>query len=108
MIQLVPGGRLRMWSLQLVLRRTWDHCVQSALVSWTPEIRLDLEWWLARSRLGARISLAQVFSAGTGSLFRPLVTRGSGVVHKRQGDLGHGIRSSVLCSADFKLHGGVI
>ena len=33
MIQLVPVGRLRMRSLQLVLRRSWDHCDQSALVS---------------------------------------------------------------------------
>ena len=43
MIQLVPGGRLRMRSLQLVLRRAWDHCDQSVLVSWTREICLDLE-----------------------------------------------------------------
>ena len=42
-IHLVPGGRLRIQSLQLVLRCAWDHCNQSALVSWTPEIRLDLE-----------------------------------------------------------------
>ena len=60
MIQLVPGGRLRMRSLQLVLRRAWVHCNQSALVSWTPEIRLDLEWWLTRSRLEEGTSLAQV------------------------------------------------
>ena len=60
MIQLVPGGRLRMRSLQWVLRRAWDHCDQSVLVSWTPEIRLDLEWWLTRSRLEEGISLAQV------------------------------------------------
>ena len=46
MIQLVPGGRLRMRSMQLALRRAWVHCNQSALVSWTLEIRLDLEWWL--------------------------------------------------------------
>ena len=59
-IQLVPGGCLRMRSLQLVLRRAWDHCDQSVLVSWTPEIRLGLEWWLIRSRLEEGISLAQV------------------------------------------------
>ena len=60
MIQLVPGGRLRMRSLQIVLRRAWDHYDQTVLVSWTPEIRLDLEWWLTRSRLEQGISLAQV------------------------------------------------
>ena len=50
-IQLVPGGRLRMRSLQLVLRRSWDHVDQSILIRWTPEICLDLEWWLNRARL---------------------------------------------------------
>ena len=42
-IHLVPGGRLRIRSLQLVLRRAWDHCDQLALISWTPEIHLGLE-----------------------------------------------------------------
>ena len=60
MIQLIPGGHLRMRYLQLVLRRAWVHCNQSALVSGTPEIRLDLEWWLTRSRLKEGTSLAQV------------------------------------------------
>ena len=32
MIQLVPGGRLRMRSLQLALRRQWDHVDQSKMV----------------------------------------------------------------------------
>ena len=59
-IQLVPGGCLRMRSLQLVLRCAWDHYDQSVLVRWTPEIHLDLEWWLTRSRLEEGISLAQV------------------------------------------------
>ena len=39
MIQLVPGGRLRMRSLQFTLRRSWDHVDQTVLVSWTPDIR---------------------------------------------------------------------
>ena len=124
MSQLVPGGRLRRRSLQLVLRRAWDHCDQSVLVSWTPEIRLDLEWWLTRFRLEEGISLAQVSpqldlwsdasdvgwggSSGRGSHFRPLFARRSRVVHKRQGALGRGVRSSVLCPADFELHCGVV
>ena len=38
MIQLVPGGRLRMRSLQLALRRQWDQVDQSRLVEWSPLI----------------------------------------------------------------------
>ena len=60
MIQLVPGGRLRMRSLQFVLRRSWDQIDQSILVRWTPEIRCDLEWWLDRECLELGISLDQV------------------------------------------------
>ena len=60
MIQLVPGGRLRMRSLQFVLRRSWDQVDQSALVRWTPEVRHDLEWWLDQARLERGISLDQV------------------------------------------------
>ena len=59
-IHLVPGGRLRMRSLQFTLRRAWDQVDQSALVSWTPGIRLDLEWWLDRERLELGVVLDQV------------------------------------------------
>ena len=37
--------------------------------------------------------------------FRPLVSRGSGVIHQRQRALGCRERSSLFCSAKFKLHG---
>ena len=60
MIQLVPGGRLRMRSLQFVLRRSWDQIDQLILVRWTPGICCDLEWWLDRERLELGISLDQV------------------------------------------------
>ena len=60
MIQLVPGGRLRMRSLQLALRRQWDHVDQSILVEWSQEIRQDLDWWLDHNRLELGISLEQV------------------------------------------------
>ena len=43
MIQLVPRGRLRMRSLQLTLRKSWDHVDQTVLVTWTTEIRRDLD-----------------------------------------------------------------
>ena len=49
-----------MRSLQLALRRQWDQVDQSQLVKWSPEIRLDLEWWLNHGRLELGISLEQV------------------------------------------------
>ena len=51
MIQLVPGGRLRMRSLQFVLGRSWDKVDQS-----TQEVQVDLEWWLNREQLGSSVS----------------------------------------------------
>ena len=60
LIQLVPGWRLQMQSLQFILRRSWDQTDQSILVRWTPEIRRDLEWWLDRDRLELGIALDQV------------------------------------------------
>ena len=60
MIQLVPGGRLRMRSLQLTLRRHWDHIDQPVLVEWSPAIRQDLDWWFDRERLQLGVSLEQV------------------------------------------------
>ena len=61
MIQLVPGGRLRMRSLQLTLRRQWDRIDQSQLVEWSPVIQDVLSWWRDRDRLGLGVSLEQVF-----------------------------------------------
>ena len=49
-----------MRSLQFTLRRSWDQVDQTALVSWNPEIRADLEWWLDRDRLVLGIALEQV------------------------------------------------
>ena len=49
-----------MSSLQFTLRRSWDQVDQTALVSWTPEIRADLEWWLDRDCLVLGIALDQV------------------------------------------------
>ena len=46
MIQLVPGGRPWMRSLQFLLWRSWDQIYQSILVQGTLETRCDLEWWL--------------------------------------------------------------
>ena len=60
MIQLIPGGWLRMRSLQFTLRRSWDQIGQSKLVAWNPEIRSDLDWWLDRDQLVLGITLEQV------------------------------------------------
>ena len=57
---LVPGGRLRMRSLQLCLHRSWDRVDPSAPVSWTRECFLDLRWWLQVDRLTRGVSLRQV------------------------------------------------
>ena len=57
---LVPGGRLRMRSLQFQLHRNWDRVEDSTLVSWTPACRLDLLRWLDEPRLQRGVSLAQV------------------------------------------------
>ena len=60
MIQLVPGGRLRMRSLQLALRSQWNQVDQSQLVEWSPVIHQDLSGWLDCDRLVLGISLEQV------------------------------------------------
>ena len=62
MIQLVPGGRLRLRSLQLALQRQWNQIDQSQLVEWSPVIQQDLSWWLDRDRLVLGVSLEQVSS----------------------------------------------
>ena len=58
--QLVPGGRLRMQSLQLQLHHLWDCKGDSLLIPWDSACRQDLEWWLVPGRLQLGISLAQV------------------------------------------------
>ena len=60
MIQLVPGGHLRMGSLWLTLRRQWDQIDQSQLVEWSPGIQDVLSWWLDRDRFVLSVSLEQV------------------------------------------------
>ena len=57
---LVPGGRLRMQSLQLCLHRSWDRLDLSALVPSTEECLRDLQWWLHLPRLSHGVSLCQV------------------------------------------------
>ena len=57
---LVPGGRLRMRSLQICLHRSWDRQDLEASVSASVECLRDLQWWLHLPRLSLGVSLCQV------------------------------------------------
>ena len=57
---LVPGGRLRMRSLQLCLHRSWDRQDLGDPVYASMECLRDLQWWLHLPRLSLGVSLYQV------------------------------------------------
>ena len=57
---LVPGGRLRMRSLQLCLHRSWNCQDLEAPVLVSMECLHDLRWWLHLPRLSLGVSLRQV------------------------------------------------
>ena len=57
---LVPGGRLRMRSLQLCLHRSWDRQDRQDPVYASMECLRDLQWWLHLPRLSLGVSLCQV------------------------------------------------
>ena len=57
---LVPGGRLRMRSLQLCLHRSWDRLDLQAPVPVSQVCLQDLQWWLHLPRLSSGVSLCQV------------------------------------------------
>ena len=57
---LVPGGRLRMRSLQLCLHRSWDRQDLEAPVYASMECLRDLQWWLHLPCLSLGVSLCQV------------------------------------------------
>ena len=113
----VPGGRLRMCSLQLLLRHSWDHHNDSDVVRWDSECRRDLEWWLSRSRLekgslsGVPESRLLVRRLGHGlggtpgrqRSFRPLVSSGCRSFNQRQRAFGGGERSTSFCSSVGRL-----
>ena len=60
---LVPGGRLRMRSLQLCLHRSWDRQDLVASVYASMECLRDLQWWLHLPRLSLGVSPCQVSPA---------------------------------------------
>ena len=57
---LVPGGRLRMQSIQLFLHRSWNRQDLEAPVLVSMECLHDLHWWLHLPRLYLGVSLRQV------------------------------------------------
>ena len=57
---LIPGGRLRMRSLQLCLHRSWNRQDLEAPVLVSMECLHDLRWWLHLPRLSLGVSLRQV------------------------------------------------
>ena len=57
---LVPGGRLRMQSLQLCLHRSWDRQDLEAPVYKSMECLRGIQWWLHLPRLALGVSLCQV------------------------------------------------
>ena len=57
---LVPGGRLRMRSLQICLHRSCDRRDLAAPVYASMECLRDLQWWLHLPRLYLGVSLCQV------------------------------------------------
>ena len=83
---LVPGGRLRMLSLQLCLHQFWDRMNLSTPVAWSAECLQDLQWWLHRPHLSQGVSLSQVSldldfwsdasDVGWGAHLGPLVASG--------------------------------
>ena len=54
---LIPVGRLRMRSLQLVLRSSWDFEDKLVEVEWFPSNQEDLLWWSDLSSLLQGVSL---------------------------------------------------
>ena len=97
---LVPGGRLRVRSLQLCLHRSWDRQDLEAPVYASMECLRDLQWWLHLPRLSQGVSLPGVsgptllvrrLRRGLGcpsrssDRFRPVGRPTGGVVHIRQG-----------------------
>ena len=94
---LVPGGRLRLRSLQL-----WDREDMSALLPWFPDCCRDLQWWLDLPRLSLGVSrpglpqsglLVRRLGRGLGcsprlsNRFRPLGSGAGSAFHQRAREL---------------------
>ena len=95
---LVPGGCLRVRSLQLCLHRLWDRGDQSVRIPWSQDCLRDLRWWLDLPRLSLGVSrsslsrsrlLVRRLGRGLGcsprisDRFRPLGSRSGSSLHQR-------------------------
>ena len=100
MSHLVPGGWLRMRSLQLCLHQSWDWVDQSTQIPWSPDCLRDLRWCSTFPSISGGVSPSGVSRPGLlvlrlgrrlgGTLgpshcFRPLEQRRSSSLHQRQG-----------------------
>ena len=54
---LIPGSRLRMRSLQLVLNKLWDFTDETVLIHWDDSCLGDLQWWSDESNLTPGVPL---------------------------------------------------
>ena len=87
---LVPGGRIRMHSLQLLLQENWDFVDESVDLDWTPEIESDLLWWSDARHLlvGIFLVVPTTRPSGLGGeparpiCLRPLVGREAVLLHQ--------------------------
>ena len=102
---LVPGGRLRMRSLQLCLHRSWDRLDLQAPVPVSLVCLQDLQWWLHLPRLSLpgvsrptllvrRLGRGMGGSSRPSGRFRPVGLKSGRFVHKRQGTVGRPSGSS--------------
>ena len=118
---LVPGGRLRMRSLQICLHRSWDRLDPSARLAWSPDCLRDLRWWLHGDCLSRGVSLSGVpgsgllvrrfrrrlgSSLGRQGCFRPFGPVGGSSSRQCQGVAGGASRSPPLPVLSVRGHGG--
>ena len=118
---LVPGGRLRMSSLQICLHRSWDRLDPSAPVPWSLDCLRDRRWWLRGDHFSRGVSPAGVPSSGLlvrrfrsrlgdslgrQGCFRPVGPVGGSSSCQCQGVAGCASRSPPLPVLSVRDHGG--
>ena len=117
---LVPGGRLRMRSLQLCLHRSWNRQDLEAPIFASMECLRDLRWWL---HLPRRVSAPSVtrpsllvrrLGRGLGrpsrlsGRFRPVERQSGCVVNQRQGTPSCSARAVPVPVSSPGSHGGCL
>ena len=121
---LVPGGRLRMRSLQLCLHRSWNRQDLEAPVLASMECLHDLQWWLHLPRLSLGVSLAPSVSRPTllvrrlgrgmgrpsrlSGRFGPVGPPSGSVVYQRQGTARCSAGAFPVPVSSPRSHGGCL